>query len=69
LKYAQDQPIDALVVYSRRVVPRNFDPFRKFLERYYDDAPQATASEIEAALGLHPEFRWEHRGMWIEVYR
>jgi hypothetical protein len=69
LKYAQDQRLDALVVYSRRSVPRNFDPIRKFLERYYDDAPQATSSEIEAALGLYPKFRWERRGMWVEVYR
>jgi hypothetical protein len=69
LKYAQDQSIDALVVYSRRAVPRNFDPIRKFLERYYDDAPQATANEIGKALGLYPRFRWEHRGMWVEVYR
>jgi hypothetical protein len=69
LKYAQDQPIDAVVIYSRRTVPRNFNPFRKFLERYYDDAPQATAEEIQAALGMYPKFRWEHRGMWVEVYR
>jgi hypothetical protein len=74
LAYARAKPVDALVLYSREWNPgggggRRFPIIRRFLSRYYDYAPPATAPEIESAVGLHPQFRWEHRGMWIEVYR
>ena len=74
LRNAQDQQVDALIVYSRDSRPRNggvrrFAFVEQFLHRYYDDAPQADAREIEAALGFRSTLRWEHRGMWVEVYR
>ena len=73
LRYAQDQQVDALIVYSREWDPRQrarrFRPIGQLLERYYDYAPQATAREIEAVLGMHSKLRWELRGMWVEVYR
>jgi hypothetical protein len=74
LVYAQGKQVDALILYSRESNPRGgpsrrFPMIRRFLARYYDYAPPATSAEIESALGLHSQFRWEHRGMWVEVYR
>ena len=74
LRNAQDQKVDALIVYNRdwnagrgRVTRLGF--VRRFLELYYDDAPQASSAEIKAALGFRSELRWEHRGMWVEIFR
>ena len=74
LRNAQDQRVDALIVYSRDSRPRSGGVRRiafisRFLERYYDDGPQADAREIEAAFGFRSKLRWEHRRMWVEVYR
>lgn len=73
LRNAQDQRVDALIVYSRVWEPRHgvqtFRPIQRFLELYYGDAPAATGREIEAALGLQSKLKWEYRGMWVEVYR
>lgn len=72
---AEGKHVDALIVYSRDWSPpggwglRRIGFIRQFLERYYDYAPPATSADIEAALGLHSQMRWEHRGMWVEIYR
>lgn len=74
LRYAQDQKVDSLIVYNRdwslrSCGVRRLSFVKRFLEEYYDDAPQATAREIEARLGFRSKLRWEHRGMWVEIYR
>ena len=76
LRNAQDQQVDALVIYNRDWTPRYGNGglrrqrwVRHFLEHYYDDAPPANESEIVSALGLRPKIRWELRGMWVEIYR
>lgn len=73
LSKAQDQQVDALIVYSRDWRPRTgirrFAPVRQFIEQFYDDAPQASSRDIDAALGFRSKLRWQHRGMWVEIYR
>ena len=73
LRNALDQPVDALIVYNRDWNPRgsyrSYSLIRQFLERYYDDAPPVDGSQIEKSLGFRSKFRWELRGMWVEIYR
>ena len=60
--------VDALILYRREWRPV-FPWIRQFLRRFYDYEPQAESAEIRERLGLEAQFRWEHRGMWVEIYR
>jgi 4-amino-4-deoxy-L-arabinose transferase-like glycosyltransferase len=64
--------VSVLVLYSRTWEPPwgvvNWEPTRKFLERFYEYEPQMTTGQVRQHFGLIPVHRWTQRGQWIEVY-